>query len=165
MNSTEGFNDADRVGSDRDDTAVTRVEEEMRVRTEEHESGKVRVHKYVESEAVEQVVPRRIERADVGEHVPAVEGDSGEIEVLDDGSVSIPIFEEELVVTKRLVVRERVIVRKVTEIDEHRLQTELRKERVEISGEGDAEIVSAPQGDAASTETTELTRESDHTAR
>jgi len=45
---------------------------------------------------------------------PATAGDydSGEIEYLDDGSVSIPIIDEELVVYKRLVVRERVIVRK-----------------------------------------------------
>ena len=46
------------------------------------------------------------------ERVPAGEGDSGEIEVLPDGSVSIPLFEEELVVTRRTVLRERVIVRK-----------------------------------------------------
>lgn len=130
------------VGGGIEDAGVTRFEEEARVRTEERDAGTVRVHKYVESQAVEQVVPRRIEHAGVGEHVPAQEGDSGEIEVLEDGSVSIPIFEEELVVTKRLVVRERVIVRKVTEIDEHRLQTELRKERVEVDTDGDAEITS-----------------------
>ena len=122
------------------DAGVTRLEEEARVRTQEHQDGSVRVNKYVESETVEHIVPRRIERADLGEHVPVLEGDSGEIEVLEDGSVSIPVFEEELVVTKRLVVRERLIVRKVTEIDEHRLQTELRKERVEVRAEGDVDV-------------------------
>ena len=147
-NTTDGLNDQD--------AAVTRVEEEARVRVEERESGTVRVHKYVESEAVEQVVPRRIERAALGEHVPALEGDSGEIETLEDGSVSIPIFEEELVVTKRLVVRERLIVRKVTEIDEHRLETELRKERVEVRAEGDAEVTTAD--DDGASPTTELPR-------
>lgn len=126
---------------------VTRLEEEALVRTEVHEAGKVRVRKYLESETVEHVVPRRSERADLGEHVPAVEGDSGEIEVLEDGSVSIPIFEEELVVTKRFVVRERLIVRKVTEIDEHRLQTELRKERVEVQTEGDVDVASPRDAD------------------
>lgn len=130
-----------------DDTTVTRVEEEALVRMEEREEGTVRVHKYVDSQAVEHVVPRRMERAEMGEHIPADEGDSGEIEVLDDGSVSIPIFEEELVITKRLVVRERLIVRKVTEIDEHRLQTELRKERVEVQAEGDIDIASTDDSD------------------
>ena len=38
--------------------------------------------------------------------------DSGEIEYLDDGGISVPLIEEELVVLKRKVVRERVIVRK-----------------------------------------------------
>src|SRR3712207_1796650 len=79
--------------------AVTRFEEEAVVGTETVESGRLRLRKHVETESVEHVVGRRIERAGVGEHVPVAEGDSGEIEVLDDGSVSIPIFEEELVVT------------------------------------------------------------------
>ena len=48
------------------------------------------------------------------------EADSGEVEVLPDGSVSIPVFQEELVIEKRLVVRERVIVRKHT-VTEDRL--------------------------------------------
>lgn len=130
-----------------DDTTVTRVEEEALVRMEEREEGTVRVHKYVDSQPVEHVVPRRMERAEMGEHIPAAEDDSGEVEVLDDGSVSIPIFEEELVITKRLVVRERLIVRKVTEIDEHRLQTELRKERVEVQAEGDVDIASIDDSD------------------
>ena len=57
--------------------------------------------------------------------------DSGEIEYLDDGSISIPIIEEELVVMKRLVVRERVIVRKETEVERRRIDVELRRERLE----------------------------------
>ena len=34
-----------------------------------------------------------------------VDADSGEVETLPDGSISIPVFEEQLVITKRLVVR------------------------------------------------------------
>lgn len=45
---------------------------------------------------------------------------------LDDGSVSIGVFEKVLVVTQKLVVRERIIVRKHTVVDEYVLQTELR---------------------------------------
>lgn len=66
--------------------------------------------------------------------------DSGEIEYLDDGSVSIPIIDEELVVYKRLVVRERVIVRKDAEIEHRRIETELRRERLEYKEEGDARL-------------------------
>ena len=64
--------------------------------------------------------------------VPAGEGDSGEIETLPDGSVSIPVLEEELVVSKRLVVRERIIVHKDVATRVERIETELRRERVEL---------------------------------
>jgi stress response protein YsnF len=60
---------------------------------------------------VETVIPR-VEHAEVERQAPAdPSADSGEVEVLPDGSLSIPVFEEELVVQKRLVVRERIIVR------------------------------------------------------
>jgi uncharacterized protein (TIGR02271 family) len=123
-----------------EDAAVTRHEEHAVVGTELHEAGRVHVRKQVESYPIEEVVSRRIEHADDSERVPAPEGDSGEVETLEDGSVSIPIFEEVLVVTKRLVVRERVIVRKRTTIDEHRLQTELRREHVSVEAEGDVDL-------------------------
>ncbi|MDQ3866749.1 MAG: DUF2382 domain-containing protein [Actinomycetota bacterium] len=42
-----------------------------------------------------------------------------------------------LVVSRRTVVRERVIVRKTTEIEEHLIEAELRKERVELEEDRD----------------------------
>lgn len=48
----------------------------------------------------------------VQERAPIGEDDSGEIETLPDGSLSIPLYEEELVVTNRTILRERIIVRK-----------------------------------------------------
>jgi uncharacterized protein (TIGR02271 family) len=79
----------------------------------------------------EEPVGRDVEHVDV-EHHPAGDTDSGEVETLEDGSVSIPVFEEELVVTKRLVVRERIVVRKRTTTEYQRVEAELRRERVEI---------------------------------
>src|SRR5215210_7018536 len=84
---------------------VVRSEEELRVGTAEHEVGRVRARKVVDSEHIEQVVPRYTEHADV-ERADAEPGDSGQMETLPDGSISIPLFEEELVVEKRVVVRE-----------------------------------------------------------
>lgn len=127
-----------RDPSTRDDVVdVTRFEERAVVDTELHEAGRVHVKKHVESYPVEETVSRSIEHADTSERLPAAEGDSGEVETLPDGSVSIPVFEEVLVVTKKLVVRERVIVRKRTVVDEHTLQTELRREHVTVDTEGD----------------------------
>ena len=117
---------------------VTLHEEQAHTGTELTESGRVRVRKHVETYPVTETVPRNVEHADTSERVPATEGDSGEVETLEDGSISIPVFEEVQVVTKRLVVRERVIVRKKTVVDEYTLQTELQREHVTV--EGDIEV-------------------------
>jgi uncharacterized protein (TIGR02271 family) len=123
---------------------VTLHEEQAHTGTEVTEAGRVRVRKHVETYPVTETVPRNVEHADTSERVAAVEGDSGEVETLEDGSISIPVFEEVLVVTKRLVVRERVIVRKKTVVDEYTLQTELQREHVSV--EGDIEV---PQTETA----------------
>ena len=119
--------------SDRIDRAeVVRHEEELRVGRETHE-GTVRASKHVESALVEELVPREVEHAEI-ERVAPADADSGEIETLPDGSISIPLLEEELVVTKRLVVRERIVIRKRTVTEHERVTAELRKERVEVTG-------------------------------
>ena len=120
--------------------SLVRHEEALKVGTAVGEAGAVRARKRVETERVEEIVPRQIESVDDLERIASTEDDSGEVEVLEDGSVSIPIFEEELVVTKRLVVRERVVIRKRTETEDRRVEAELRKERVDVEAEGDVEI-------------------------
>ena len=123
--------DPGRANSERDAT-VTRHEEELVARTSADEAGSVRVRKHVDTYPVERVMERHIERAEMADRVGPNENDSGEIETLPDGSISIPVLEEELVVTKRLVVRERVIVRKATVTDAQRINAQLKKERVEV---------------------------------
>lgn len=136
-----------------DDTSVVRHEERAEVTTEQVESGRVRVAKHVETLPVEQTVERNIEHADTTGREPAVEGDTGEVITLPDGSVSIPVFEEVLVVTKKLVVRERVIVRKHTVVDEHVLRTELRREHVSVDTDGDVEVEDRTPAPTATTPT------------
>ncbi len=68
--------------------------------------------------------------------------DAGRIEELPDGSVSIPVLEEELVITKRMVVRERIIVRKRTSTQEHRVRETLRRERLELDSDAEVELES-----------------------
>lgn len=114
-----------------DDTAVIRQEEELTVATSAQEAGRLGVRKVVDVERAETVVPVGTEHAEV-ERYPVGEVDSGEVEVLEDGSISIPVFQEELVIEKRLVVRERVIVRKHTVTEERLVEADLRRERVEV---------------------------------
>ena len=119
---------------------IVRHDEELEVGSRTVDAGSVRARKRVDTEAVERVVGREIEHVDELERVPVADGDSGEIETLPDGSVSIPVLEEELVVTKRVVVRERVIVRKRTETEQHRIQAELRRERVELDADDGVQL-------------------------
>lgn len=93
------------------DPTIVRHEEELHVEPVRRYAGSVRVHKRVERHGVADVVERRIEAYDV-ERIPPEGADSREIEMLPDGSVSVPLLAEEIVVEKRRVVRERVVVRR-----------------------------------------------------
>jgi uncharacterized protein (TIGR02271 family) len=115
-------------GRDRD---VTRHEEELEVGRRLAPLGNVHVEKRVDAERVARAIPRDVEHATV-ERLAAGEGDSGEIETLPDGSVSIPVLEEQIVVTKRTVVRERIVVRKEVTTQTERVEAELRREHVEV---------------------------------
>ena len=121
-----------------DGGSVVRHEEELDIGVESHQVGAVTARKRVDHETVREEVPRNIEQFDDLERTAPHDGDSGEVEVLPDGSVSIPILEEELVIEKRIVVRERVIVRKRTEVRHEEVETTLRKERVDVEGVEDA---------------------------
>jgi uncharacterized protein (TIGR02271 family) len=126
------------AGPQDEGAATVRHEEELELDTQEYEVGAVRARKRIETERIDRTEPRSVEFGDV-ERAPAGQGDSGEIETLEDGSISIPLFEERLVITKQLVVRERVIVRKRTVTEQHRIEAELRKEQIEVEGDLDEE--------------------------
>lgn len=118
-----------------DSSSVLRHEEELRLDVAPREAGSVRAATSVESVRVRESFPRQVERVQTIDRLPAEAGDSGQIETLQDGSISIPVFEEELVVTKRLVVRERVIVRKVTVTEHQAVEADLRRERIDVEVE------------------------------
>lgn len=115
---------------------LIRHEEELRVGTAIEPVGEIHARKRIDVETVGRDFPRALEQARF-ERVEAREGDSGEVETLPDGSVSIPLLEEELVVTKRVVVRERVVIRKESVVEHERVEAELRSERIEIDERSD----------------------------
>jgi uncharacterized protein (TIGR02271 family) len=122
------------VSTHDDITDVIRREEELTVATQARDAGRVGVHKVVDHEQAATVVPVGTEHADLERQPPAA-GDTGEVEVLPDGSISIPVFQEELVIEKRLVVRERVIVRKHTVTEDRLVEADLRRERIEVDAD------------------------------
>ena len=119
--------------------SLTAHAEELTVRREEQTVGSLRARKRVESGQVDEFVPRSVEDC-VVERVSASEGDSGRVETLADGSISIPLLEEELVVTKRTIVRERVVIRKHVESRPERVTAELRRERIELDADPGVDV-------------------------
>lgn len=114
---------------------VVRHAEELNLATRPTAIRDVYAAKRVDVENVTRDIPREVEHARVERLAPG-EGDSGEIEILPDGSISIPVLEEELVVTKRKVVRERLVIRKEVVTETERIEAELRRERVDVDRPG-----------------------------
>lgn len=121
---------------DVDDVDVVRSEEELQAVAVEREAGRFRLRKVLDEQPFSDEIQRGVEHADIERVAPMVD-DSGEIESLPDGSVSIPVFEEQLVVEKRLVVRERILIRKRVVHETEHIDTQLRRELVEIDTDAD----------------------------
>lgn len=127
----------DEEGRVAEDRTLIRSEERLITGTVQH-TGTVRIRKEVEQVDVEEVVPYTVEHADV-ERVPAGEDDSGEVETLEDGTISVPVLEEQLFIEKRAVVVERLLVRKRVESKEERITDTLAREVVRIDADDEVE--------------------------
>jgi uncharacterized protein (TIGR02271 family) len=94
-------------------------------------------------------VPRRREEVDI-ERVP-VEGEaretSGATEAnIGEDEVVVQVFEEEIVVSKRVVLKEEIRLRKRVAWDEETVEVDLRKEEVEVDDQSGRD---GPQGPSA----------------
>jgi uncharacterized protein (TIGR02271 family) len=126
----------DERGGPEGDLRVQRSEEELRAGVREREAGRVNVRKSVRTEREMVRVPKRREEVEI-ERVPvegeareasrATEADIGEDEVV------LQVFEEEIVVTKRVVLKEEIRLRKRVAWDEEVVEVDLRKEEVEVN--------------------------------
>jgi uncharacterized protein (TIGR02271 family) len=119
------------------DDAMTRSEEELRVGTAQRERGRVRLRKYVTTEQVQQTVPVQRERVRV-EREPITDANldaatSGP--EISEAEHEVILREEEPVVEKRVVPRERVRLDKDTVTGEERVTEELRKEQIDLDDE------------------------------
>lgn len=122
------------------DEAMTRSEEELRVGTRRRESGRVRLRKYIVTEQVTQTVPVQREEVRV-EREPI--SDENRNQALDGPEISeeeheVVLHEEEPVVEKRTVPKERVRLDTDVVRDEREVSDEVRKERIETDAPDDA---------------------------
>ena len=110
-------------------------EERVNVGTETHESGRVRLRKYVVTENVTKTVPVQHEEVRV-ERVPLDDDGSRGGHIDDDGSeVEVTLHEETPVVDKDTVAVEEVRLGKETVTDQETVSTEVRKEQVDTDDE------------------------------
>ena len=108
------------------------VEEELHVGKREVERGRVRITKRVEHQEGTLDEPLLQERVEV-ERVPVGREIDGPVEVRREGDITIiPIYEEVLVVEKRLVLKEELHIRKERQEVHDPQHVTLRREYVDV---------------------------------
>jgi uncharacterized protein (TIGR02271 family) len=121
------------------DDAMTRSEEELRVGTAQRERGRARLRKYVVTEEVQQTIPVRREEVRV-EREPITDANVDQATAgpeISDEEHEVTLHEEEAVVEKRTVPKERVRLEKDTVTDEQTISEQVRKEEIEAEGDLD----------------------------
>lgn len=116
------------------DDAMTRSEEEVRVGTRSRETGRVRLRKYVVTEQVTKTVPVQREEVRV-EREPVTEADRDQAlsgPDISEDEHEVVLHEEEPVVEKRAVPKERVRLGTEAHQDEREVSEQVRKEQIEL---------------------------------
>jgi uncharacterized protein (TIGR02271 family) len=121
---------------------LIRQEERIQVGKETLETGRIKLHKYVDVEPIDQAIHVFHEEYDV-ERIPitADERISGNIQ---EGEQEIILHEERAVLRKEVVPVERVRLRAKRVEEDSTIHDQLRRERIEI--EPDQAFVSSSQG-------------------
>ena len=120
------------------DEAMTRSEEELQVGKTTREAGRVRLRKWVETERVSETVPVAREEVRI-EREPITDGNFDQ--ALDGPAISeeeheVTLHQEEVVASKTAVPKERVRVDTNAVVEEQTVSEDLRKERIELEGDG-----------------------------
>jgi uncharacterized protein (TIGR02271 family) len=119
------------------DDAMTRSEEELQVGTQTREAGRARLRKYVTTEQQTVTVPVQREEVRV-EREPITDANldaatSGP--AISEEEHEVTLREEEVVVDKRAVPKERVRLDTETVTEERQVSEEIRKEQIEVDGD------------------------------
>jgi len=120
------------------DDAMTRSEEELHVGTTQQESGRARLRKYVVEDEVTQTVPVKREEVRI-EREPITDANAGAATdgpAISEEEHEVVLHEEEVVTEKRAVPKERISMGKETVTDEQQVSETVRKEEVDVDGEG-----------------------------
>jgi len=116
------------------DQAMTRSEEELQVGTQTREAGRVRLRKYVTTETQQVTVPVQREEVRV-EREPITDAnldDATSGPEISEEEHEVTLREEQVVVEKRAVPKERVRLDTETITDERQVSEEVRKEQIQV---------------------------------
>jgi uncharacterized protein (TIGR02271 family) len=109
---------------------LVRQEERIQVGKEMHETGRVKLHKYVDIEPIEQAIHVFHEEYDV-ERIPIM-AEEQSIGAIQEGEQEIILHEERAILRKEVVPVERVRLLAKRIDEESTVHDELRRERIEI---------------------------------
>jgi uncharacterized protein (TIGR02271 family) len=114
---------------------LIRAEERVDVSTEMLETGRARIHKYVDTEPVEQAVHVYHEEVEV-QRIPIAADEQVRDVTMAEDQLEVILHEERAVFRKEAVPVERVrlVVRRVAE--DRTFRDEIRKERIEVESDG-----------------------------
>jgi uncharacterized protein (TIGR02271 family) len=115
---------------------MTRSEEELTVGTRQREAGRARLRKYIVTEMVTKTVPVSHEEVRI-EREPIT--DANRADALDGPAISeeeheVVLHEDEVVVDKQAVAKERVRLGTETVTEDQQVSEEVRKEQIETDG-------------------------------
>jgi uncharacterized protein (TIGR02271 family) len=118
------------------DEAMTRSEEELRVGTRQREASRARLRKYVVTESVTKTVPVQREEVRI-EREPIT--DANRDQAMSGADISeeeheVVLHEDEPVVEKRVVPKERVRLDTETVSEQREVSEEVRKEQIDTEG-------------------------------
>ena len=119
------------------DDAMTRSEEELHVGTETRERGRARLRKHVVTEQQTVTVPVQREEVRV-EREPITDAnldDATSGPDISEEEHEVTLREEEVVVEKRAVPKERVRLDTETVTEERQVSEEVRKEQIQVDGQ------------------------------
>ena len=115
-----------------DDRTLELREEELVVRREMQDVGTAHIRTRVEEVPARLEVEAKAEEVEV-EHEPVGKVVSERVEPYQDGdTLVVPIYEEQLVVTRRLVLREQLRIRRITTTQRQLFEDTLKRERFEV---------------------------------
>ena len=123
-----------------DEARMTLSEEELEIRRQRMSAGEVDIHKRVETEHVSTPVTTMREEAVVERRPITDETLHAGTTRMEGDEIRIPLMEEEVVVEKRIVPKEELVVRKHTVQETENVEADLRKERVDVDRSGEVNL-------------------------